>query len=454
MRDVVILAAGQGTRMNSDLPKVMHPLGGRPMLAHVLDTARSLRPDRLHVVHGHGAEAVRSAFPEPDIRWVLQPERLGTAHAVAQALPGIPSQSRVLVLYGDVPLVRKSTLEPLLEALDSAELALLTVHVEDPTGYGRILRDAKGEMVDIVEHGDADEQARAIREINTGILTALASNLATWIDQIGNANAQSEYYLTDTVGLCVLGGGRARAIGCTDSGEVAGVNDKLQLAEAERHYQRQAVDRLMRRGVTVSDPARLDLRGEVVAGRDVSLDVNVILEGRVVLGNDVHIGPGCLLRNAIVGAGTRVQAYSVIEDAEIGSGCRVGPYSRIRPQALLGDGVHIGNFVEIKKSRIDTGSKVNHLSYVGDSSVGAGVNIGAGTITCNYDGAQKHRTVIGDDAFIGSNTQLVAPVTVGRGATIGAGSTITRDAPADKLTVSRARQTTLEGWRRPRKPGS
>lgn len=453
MLDIVILAAGQGTRMRSALPKVLHPLGGRPLLQHVLDTARALEPDRIHVVYGQGGAALRSRFEGQDILWWHQRDRLGTAHALTQALPNIPPESRVLVLYGDVPLIRPQTLSALTQALiDGVALAVLTVYLDDPCGYGRVLRDPTGAVCRIVEHRDATAQERQVHEVNTGVLCARAGDFALWLSQIGNENSQGEYYLTDCIALAAAGEAAAAAVRCEDPMEVTGINDRIQLAAVERAYQARLAHTLMEAGVTLLDPQRIDIRGSLKAGRDITIDVNVVFEGEVELEDEVVIGPGCLVKDAVIRHGTRIQAYSVIEGADIGGHTRIGPFSRIRPGTHLHSGVHVGNFVEVKNAEVGAGSKANHLSYIGDSQVGAGVNLGAGTITCNYDGANKHRTVIEDDVFVGSSTQIVAPVTVGSGATIGAGSTITHDVPAEKLTLSRARQITVEGWRRPRKP--
>ena len=448
---IIVLAAGQGSRMRSARPKVLHELSGRPLLAHVLQTARALKPSRLVVVYGHGAEAVRTAFPDADLIWAHQERQLGTAHAVAQALPQIEAPDRVLILYGDVPLVRPELLESLCAALDEAVLALVTAVVDEPSGYGRILRDESGAVMGIVEHKDADEAQRAIREINTGILAVRAADLARWIERVEANNAQGEYYLTDCIRLAAAEGGRIAVVEAQSEHEVLGVNDRVQLAQAERALMARRAEALMRAGVTVIDPARLDVRGEVEAGADVVLDVNVIFEGRVKLGNGCRIGAGCVIRDSEIGAGVEVRPYSVIEGARIGADAVVGPFARIRPGTETEPHVHLGNFVEVKNSRIGAGSKVNHLSYVGDAEVGSRVNVGAGTITCNYDGAAKHRTIIGDGAFIGSNAALVAPVSIGAKATIGAGSVITKDAPADALTVARAEQRTVPGWKRPEK---
>jgi len=448
---VAILAAGQGTRMRSRLPKVLHPLAGRPLLAHVLDAAHALGAEQVCVVFGHGGEAVPQALASADCTWVEQAEQHGTGHALMQAMPWLAEVDRVLVLYGDVPLIDPTTLRRLLEAAEHTELGLLTVRLEHPSGYGRILRDADGRVVRIVEEKDATPEERLIREINTGFLVGQRARLADWLGRIGRDNAQGEYYLTDVIALAVQDGVEVASAQPASREEVAGINDRIQLAALERHYQRRQAEALMRAGVSLADPARFDLRGRLTAGPDVSIDINVLIEGEVHLADGVSIGPNCVLRDCAIGPETQVFANCVIEGAVIGAGARVGPFSRLRPEAELADGVHVGNFVEIKKSQVGHGSKVNHLSYVGDSVIGRGVNVGAGTITCNYDGANKHRTVIGDGAFIGSNTALVAPVEVGAGATIGAGSVITRPAPADKLTLARGRQVTIEDWERPKK---
>jgi len=446
--EVVILAAGKGTRMYSDLPKVLHPLAGKPLLAHVIDTAWRLQPAAVHVVYGFGGERVPRAFPDGLARWVLQAEQKGTGHALQQALPKVGSDSTVLILYGDVPLTRVDTLRPLVAAGREA-LALITVALDDPTEYGRIIRDGAGRVTRIVEHKDATPAQRAVREINTGIMAAPAALLARWLGALKNNNAQGEYYLTDVVAAAVADGVRIETHPPAYTWEIMGINSKTQLAELERVAQANRARALMEQGATVLDPARLDVRGEVTVGRDVVLDVNVVLEGRVVLGDGVRIGPNNVIRDSTIGAGSAILPNCVIEEAVIGAACRIGPFSRLRPGNRVADHAHVGNFVEVKNSVIGEGSKVNHLSYVGDTTVGRDVNIGAGTITCNYDGANKHRTVIGDRAFIGSDTQLVAPVTIGEGATIGAGSTITKDAPPGELTLSRAEQKTRPGWKRP-----
>jgi len=446
---VIVLAAGQGKRMYSDLPKVLHPLGGKPLLAHVVAAALELDPSRLLVVYGHGGPAVPDALASLPVEWVEQREQLGTGHAVAQAIGTVEDADTVLVLYGDVPLIGVQTLSGLLSLARPETLALLTVDLEDPTGYGRVLRDSDGRVVRIVEQKDATAEHLRVRESNTGILAAPAGRLRGWLGALRNHNAQGEYYLTDVIEMAVAQGLAVHTVRPATALEVLGVNDRAQLATLERAYQRAQAERLMLAGVTLADPARLDLRGEVVTGRDVFIDVNVVIEGRVSIGDGARVGPNTYLRDAVLGPGVEVLPNCVIEGATVGAGCRVGPFSRLRPETTLAERVHIGNFVEIKKSAVGDGSKVNHLSYVGDSDIGRNVNVGAGTITCNYDGASKHKTVIGDGAFIGSDTQLVAPVTVGAGATIGAGSTITRDAPPGELTLSRVPQTTRPGWQRP-----
>jgi len=447
--NVVILAAGQGKRMRSDLPKVMHPLAGRPLLQHVLATAQALGSARTVLVYGHGGEAVRASMAEEGLLWVRQAPQLGTGHALQQALPALDVSVPTLVLYGDVPLTRRATLEKLIGAAGDA-ISLLTVDLDDPSGYGRIIRRG-AEVVRIVEQRDATTEEQAIREVNTGLMVLPTARLAGWLSRLGNDNAQREYYLTDVIALAVADGVPVRAVQPDDTWETLGVNSKADLAALERVLQRETAARLMDEGVTLADPHRLDVRGELACGRDVAIDVNCIFEGRVELGDGVQVGAHCVLRNVRVAAGTRVEPFCHIVDAEIGRNCRIGPYARIRPATRLAEDVHVGNFVEVKASEIGAGSKANHLSYIGDSSVGRNVNVGAGTITCNYDGANKHRTVIEDDVFIGSDTQLVAPVRVGRGATLGAGTTLVKDAPEGELTVSRAKQATVRGWKRPTK---
>ena len=446
---VVILAAGQGKRMKSDLPKVLQPLAGHSLLAHVLDTANALEPALIHVVYGHGGDQVRLAVRAPNLRWVLQAEQLGTGHAVQQAMPGIPDDHDVLVLYGDVPLIRTETLRALLALAGPKSMGLLTAMFDDPTGYGRVVRGAKSQVLRVVEHKDCSGRERKLCECNSGVLAVQAKLLKRWLAKLKPANAQREYYLTDIIAIAVKDRVKVAPLIATTAIEVLGVNDKMQLAALEAEYRRARSLELMRSGVTVIDPQRLDVRGAVTCGRDVVLDVNVVLEGPVQLGDGVHVGANCVLSQVQVGAGTNIKPNCVIERAKIGAACEIGPFSRIRPETTLQDRVHIGNFVEVKKSEVGVGSKVNHLSYVGDTTVGAGVNIGAGSVTCNYDGVNKWRTEIGDAVFIGSGTMMVAPVKIGDGATIGAGSTITKDAPAGKLTLERSAQKTVEHWQRP-----
>jgi bifunctional UDP-N-acetylglucosamine pyrophosphorylase / glucosamine-1-phosphate N-acetyltransferase len=451
---IVILAAGQGKRMLSDLPKALQPLAGTPLLGHVLELATSLEPASIHVVYGHGGERVRQAFEAWPLKWSLQDKQLGTGHAVAQAMPEIPDSHRVLVLYGDVPLLRQETLRELVNSSAAGGLGLLTAKFAEPTGYGRIVRGKHGKPKRIVEEADATAKERKIQEINTGVVVATARLLKRWLKALKPRNAQGEYYLIDILALAVKDKCGIATFEAADVTEVQGVNDRVQLAAAEANYRRRRAHELMVQGVTLIDPARIDIRGSVSVGRDVLLDVNVVLEGNVSLGDGVRIGPNCVLSNVSIGAGTLVYANSVLQDALIGGNCRIGPFSRVRPKTRLSDDVHLGNFVEVKASQVGTGSKINHLTYVGDSEVGSCATIGAGTVTCNYDGVNKWTTRIGDGAFIGSGSMLVAPVTIGSGATIGAGSTIVSDAPADKLTVARSRQQTIETWERPVKASS
>lgn len=448
---IVILAAGQGTRMNSDLPKVLHTIGNKSLLEHVLHTARELAEDNIHVVYGHGGELVPETLSDIPVNWVQQSEQLGTGHAVSQALPPIKDSDTILVLYGDVPLITSKTLNDLIAASGNGALGLLTVQLDDPTGYGRIIRDSEQHVVRIVEQKDANEQELKTNEINTGFLAVNKSRLASWLDKLDNNNAQGEYYLTDIIALAVVDNVDINTTSVDNTAEVMGINDKIQLATMERHFQLQQSEKLMQQGVTLRDPQRVDIRGELTAGKDVVIDINVIIEGKVTLGDRVNVGAGVILRDVTIGDDVTIKPYCVCEDASIGSGCQIGPFSRIRPETKLAEDVHIGNFVEIKKSQIDKGSKVNHLSYIGDTVMGSKVNVGAGTITCNYDGAFKHLTKIGNDVFIGSDTQLVAPVEIADGATIGAGSTITKDVPADALALSRSKQNSVTGWQRPRK---
>jgi bifunctional UDP-N-acetylglucosamine pyrophosphorylase/glucosamine-1-phosphate N-acetyltransferase len=451
MLNIIILAAGLGKRMQSDLPKVLHPIAGKPMLAHVLETARALSPDRIVVVVGHGAERVRAAFADADVAFALQQPQQGTGHAVMQALPhlveGDPDDA-CLVLYGDVPLVRAATLRELLLARGPG-LALLTETLADPAGYGRIVRDADGRVTRIVEHKDASATERAITEVNTGILAAPTAALRRWLARIDNRNAQGEYYLTDIVGLAVRDGVPVAHAQPAALWETLGVNSRVQQAQLERVWQGEQARRLLEQGVTLADPARFDLRGELICGRDVFIDVGCVFEGHVRLADGVRIGPHCVLRDADMGEGTQLDAFTHVQGARAGAGARIGPYARLRPGADVGPEAHVGNFVELKKTTLGRGSKANHLSYLGDAVIGEQVNIGAGTITCNYDGVNKFQTVIEDEAFIGSDTQLVAPVRVGRGATLGAGTTLTRDAPAGELTLSRSKQMSVPGWKRP-----
>ncbi len=437
--------------MRSDLPKVLQPLAGRPLLQHVIDTARSLDPASIHVVYGHGGEQVREALKSEPVSWVQQSEQLGTGHALQQVAPRLADDDRVLVLYGDVPLTRSSTLRQLLERAREDALALLTVMLDEPTGYGRIVRDSRGRVRRIVEQRDASKRELALRECSTGVMVAPARSLKRWLARLKNDNAQREYYLTDVIAMAVAERMAVEPLVAPSATEVLGVNDKAQLAEVEAAYRLRQATELMLAGVTVIDPARLDVRGTVEAGRDVVLDVNVILEGRVKLGDRVRIGPGCIVRDCEIGSDTEVFAHCVIDRALIGRACRIGPFARFRPSSSLDEGVHIGNFVEVKNTRIGAQSKANHLTYLGDAVIGTAVNVGAGTVTCNYDGANKWQTHIGDGAFIGSGSMLVAPVSIGAGATIGAGSTITSDAPERQLTLGRAKQMSVPGWQRPKK---
>lgn len=437
--------------MRSDLPKVLHPLAGKPLLRHVIDTALALSPRQLAVVVGHGAERVRVALGNVPVSWVSQEQQLGTGHAVLQALPLLARDGTTLILYGDVPLVREETLRELVTLAERGTVSLLTVALADPTGYGRILRDADGRVGAIVEHKDATPEQRAIREVNTGIMVVPNARLHEWLPTLGNRNVQGEYYLTDVIALAARSGMGVAPLEAADENEVAGVNNREQLATLERAWQVRSARELLLAGVTLRDPARFDLRGQLRHGRDVTIDVNVIIEGEVELGDHVSIGANCILRNTRIGTGTTVHPNSLLEGAEVGSGCSVGPFARLRPGTRLDEGARVGNFVETKQTTIGAHSKVNHLSYVGDAAIGREVNVGAGTITCNYDGVNKHRTVIGDGAFIGSNTSLVAPVVVGAAATVGAGSVVTAAVPDDSLALARGRQRNISGWKRPQK---
>jgi len=447
--NIVILAAGKGTRMHSDKPKVLHSLAGKSLLQHVVDSARTLNPAQIIVVYGHGGEMVPQSLQESKVKSVLQEPQLGTGHAVQQSLPFLDDSSVTLVLYGDVPLIQQGTLEKILKVQNT--LSLLTQNLEDPKGYGRIVRDTEGRVRSIIEEKDATSEQRKIREINTGILAAPTSLLRKWLLKLRNENTQGEYYLTDIVAMAVAEGLKVNTVQVENAWEVAGINSKTQLAALERLWQGELAGRLLLQGVTLADPARVDIRGELTCERDVEIDVGCIFEGRVHLAKGVKVGAYSVVKNTNIAAYTQIAPYSHIDQAEIGEHCQIGPFARIRPGSKLHNEVHVGNFVEVKNSEIANQSKANHLSYIGDATIGQRVNIGAGTITCNYDGANKFRTVVEDDAFIGSDTQLVAPVTVGRGATIGAGSTITKDTPPGGLTLSRAKQLYVPGWQRPLK---
>lgn len=445
--NVVILAAGRGTRMHSDKPKVLHALAGKALVQHVLDCAHKLDPQIICVVYGHGGEAVPKALNTSDTFFVLQEPQLGTGHAVQQAMPHLDDDSQTLILYGDVPLIQHTTLHQMQQA--GSGLTLLTVNMDNPTGYGRIVRNENGDVLSIVEDKDATPEQRDIVEVNTGILLAPTRLLRAWLAQLRTNNTQGEYYLTDIVGMAVKDGVVVHTVQPNHEWEIHGINSKSQLAVLERTWQQVEAQRLLVQGVTLADPARLDVRGQLNCGRDVEIDIGCIFEGEVTLANNVKIGAYCIVRNASIADGAQLAPFSHVDSSIVGRDCRIGPYARLRPGTILHDEVHVGNFVEIKNSEIDDASKANHLSYIGDTTIGRRVNIGAGTITCNYDGANKHRTVIEDDVFIGSDTQLVAPVKVARGSTIGAGSTITRDTPAGELSLSRSKQMTVNGWQRP-----
>lgn len=435
--------------MRSELPKVLQPLAGRPLLEHVLDTSETLRPEQIIVVYGHGGEQVREHFADRQLSWVEQAPQLGTGHAVQQAMPSVDAAHTVIVMSGDVPLVRPETVRSLASAAGDQNLAVLTVDADQPAGYGRIVRGGAGEVLAIVEERDATDDQRKIKEINTGLLACPARLLGPWLETLKAENAQGEYYLTDVAASAAADGVRVNAVSAESETEVMGINDKLQLAQAERAYQARIANELMLNGVTLVDPQRIDVRGQLECDTDVFIDMNVLLEGNVKLGHAVTIGPNCVIRDSTIADGTTIHANSLLDSAVVGKNCSVGPYARLRPGAEMAEESRVGNFVEVKKSTIGKGSKVNHLSYIGDSEIGADVNVGAGTITCNYDGANKQRTIIGDNAFIGSGVELVAPVEIGVGATIGAGSTVSKDAPANKLTIERARQTTVPNWQRP-----
>ncbi|VTU06258.1 bifunctional N-acetylglucosamine-1-phosphate uridyltransferase/glucosamine-1-phosphate acetyltransferase [Actinobacillus indolicus] len=447
---VVILAAGKGTRMYSDLPKVLHPIAGKPMVKHVIDTAKQLSAKQIHLIYGHGGDLLQQRLSSEPVNWVLQAEQLGTGHAMQQAAPFFADDENILMLYGDAPLITPATLEKLIAAKPENGIALLTVVLDNPTGYGRIIRE-NGSVVAIVEQKDANPEQLKIQEINTGVMVASGASFKKWLSQLDNNNAQGEYYITDVIAMANRDGYKVEAVQASDLMEVEGANNRLQLAALERYYQKTQAEKLLLAGVTLIDPARFDLRGTVTHGKDVVIDVNVILEGDIKLGNNVKIGAGAILKNVVLGDNVEIKPYSVLEDSVIGESADVGPFARLRPGTELAAKAHVGNFVEIKKSTIGVGSKVGHLTYIGDSEIGANVNIGAGTITCNYDGANKFKTIIGNNVFVGSDTQLVAPVTVANGATIGAGSTITKDVAADELVITRVPQRHIQGWQRPTK---
>ena len=448
---VVILAAGQGSRMKSSMPKVLHKVAGRPMLHHVIATAQTLGAAQIHGVIGHGADQVKAATDGHKVSWVMQNQQLGTGHAVAQALPELPDDARVLVLYGDVPLTTADTLQGLVQDLDDDTLGLLTVTLDNPQGYGRILRNDAGDVIAIVEQKDASAEQLGICEVNTGILAVSARHLKTWLPTLSSSNAQGEYYLTDIIAMAVQAGMAVNVAQPGNAFEVQGVNNRLQLAELERWYQSREAERLMTEGATLADPARVDVRGELSIGNDVLIDVNVVFNGKVTVGSHVSIGPGCVITDSTIADGAHIHAYSVIERASVGANAQVGPFARLRPGTQLAANTKVGNFVETKNTVVGEGSKINHLSYVGDAMLGAGVNVGAGTITCNYDGANKFQTVLGDGVFIGSNSSLVAPVTIAAGATIAAGSTITKNVSEQELALARGRQRNISGWKKPEK---
>lgn len=450
---VVILAAGKGTRMYSDLPKVLHPLAGKPMVQHVIDAALGLGAQQLHLVYGHGGDLLKNALCNPQLNWVLQAQQLGTGHAMQQAAEHFADNEDVLILYGDVPLISVDTLQRLCAAKPEGGISLLTVKLDDPTGYGRIVRE-NGNIIGIIEHKDATAAQRDINEVNTGILVANGSDLKRWLTRLDNNNVQGEFYLTDIIAFAHDEGRRVEAVHPARLSEVEGVNNRLQLAVLERAYQSQQAERLLLEGVMLFDPARFDLRGQLTHGRDITIDSNVILEGHVTLGDRVKIGAGSILKNCVIGDDCDISPYSVLEETTLAAACTVGPFVRLRPGTELAQGAHVGNFVEMKKATLGKGSKAGHLSYLGDAQIGDNVNIGAGTITCNYDGANKHLTTIGDDVFVGSDTQLVAPVTVASGATIGAGTTVTRNIAENELVLSRVQQTHIQGWQRPLKKKS
>ncbi|HDL4247818.1 TPA: bifunctional UDP-N-acetylglucosamine diphosphorylase/glucosamine-1-phosphate N-acetyltransferase GlmU [Mannheimia haemolytica] len=447
---VVILAAGKGTRMYSDLPKVLHPVAGKPMVKHVIDTAKQLDAQQIHLIYGHGADLLKARLSEEPVNWVFQAEQLGTGHAMQQAAPFFADDENIVMLYGDAPLITKATLGRLIAAKPENGIALLTVELENPTGYGRIIRE-NGSVVAIVEQKDANEAQLKVKEVNTGVMVASGASFKKWLKNLNNNNAQGEYYITDVIAMANQEGFKVQAVQATEFMEVEGANNRLQLAALERFYQKREAEKLLLAGVTIIDPSRFDLRGTVTHGKDVQIDVNVILEGEIKLGNNVKIGAGCVLKNCEIGDNVEIKPYSVIEDSIVGAKSAIGPFSRLRPGAELAEETHIGNFVEIKKATIGKGSKVNHLTYVGDAEIGKECNIGAGVITCNYDGANKFKTIIGDNVFVGSDSQLIAPVTIASGSTIGAGATVTKDIAENELVISRVPQRHIQGWQRPTK---
>lgn len=451
MLDILVLAAGKGTRMRSDLPKVLHPIGGKPLVQHVVDTARQVGGEQILIIVGHGAEKVEERMAADDVKFVLQAQQLGTGHAVQQALPQLRADATVLILYGDVPLTRAETLQKLIAGVNEKQMALLTVNMQNPTGYGRIVRDMFGGVQAIVEHKDATDEQKKISEINTGIMAVKAKHLQQWLPQLKNNNAQGEYYLTDIIAMAKQSGVSIHVEQPDAVEEVEGINNRQQQAALERYYQQQKANELMVAGVTLLDPARIDIRGNLTVGRDVVIDVNAVFEGDVTLGDGVVIDANCVIINSKIGRGTHIKAFSHIEESSLAENCDIGPYARLRPGTQLADEVKIGNFVETKKAVIAQGSKVNHLSYIGDATIGSDVNVGAGTITCNYDGVNKFKTEIGDNAFIGSNSALVAPVKIGAGATVGAGSVITKEVAAEELAIARSQQRNIQGWPRPTK---
>ena len=447
---VVILAAGKGTRMYSDLPKVLHPIAGKPMVNHVIATAKQLNACHINLIYGHGADLLKERIADEPVNWVFQAEQLGTGHAMQQAAPFFADDENIVMLYGDAPLIQQSTLERLIAQKPENGIALLTVKLDNPTGYGRIIRE-NGSVVAIVEQKDASAEQLKIQEVNTGVMVASGASFKKWLGNLNNNNAQGEYYITDVIAMANEDGFQVQAVQADEFMEVEGANNRLQLAALERFYQKKQAEKLLLAGVTLIDPSRFDVRGTVEHGKDVSIDVNVILEGDVKLGNNVKIGAGCVLKNVTVGDNVEIKPYSVLEDAVIGEKSAIGPFSRLRPGTQLAEGAHVGNFVEIKNAQVGKGSKVNHLTYVGDAEVGSNVNIGAGVITCNYDGANKFKTIIGDDVFVGSDSQLVAPVEIANGATIGAGSTITKNVAEGELVITRVAQKHIQGWQRPTK---